>query len=472
MSQSTASSRVSILLALCAIVVASLSAMYSWSSRVVESEVSDVAPQAVRAETTSEAQPDLGSLALNTEQTQTIERDQQRATIRLPVAIPPADIETLEAEAKFMAERLLQDMPEEPIAVHVSAMLNAKLHNTELAIEQWKKCIEMSPRTEQYYVNLASVALDRGQSELAIETLMQAQTMGLYSPDIAHHLGLAHMNAGNNQEALEILEGAAKEEGQSGALWFLVGQVKLRAGDSAGAEEALRRAVDLGVKTRQVYFNLFSACMRNGNREDAAEFRTLYESFKPKKRIEPSMRFEASTTADARSLIAFIAAEAAMLYDRRGSVRDTEHLLLRSLALSPVDLNVLSNLADFLSAQQRFADERIVRERIVSLNSQQLLDYLLLAKAEVACGNPEAAEAAIKLAIALGPTSPTSYIAMAEFLVEQKRAPEAEWYARRVVELDRSPEAYRLLARVHRLQGDEAAAQSAEAEISQMQERE
>lgn len=470
MSQSTAPARISVLLALCAIVLASLSVLYSWSNRATNSEDSGGDSKRALAEDTAQSADDSSSLALNTNQQQAPVSEEQRATIRLPLVIPSADIETLEAEAKLMAERLLRDMPEEPIAIHVSAMLNAKLHNTDLAIEQWKRCIEMSPQTEQYYVNLASVALDRGESELAIDTLEQAQTMGLYSPDIAHHLGLAHMNAGNNLEALEILEDAAKVDDQSGSLWFLVGQVKLRAGDSEGAEEALRRAVDLGVKTRQVYFNLFSACMRNGKRDEAAEFRTIYESFKPKQRVEPSIRFEANTTADARNLIAFIAAEAAMLYDQRGRSRDTEHLLLRSLALSPTNLNVLSNLAGFLSAQQRYADERVVRERIVSLNSQQLLDYLLLAKAEVACSNPEAAEAAIKLAIALGPTSPTSYIAMAEFLVEQGRAPEAEWYASRVVELDASPDAFRLLARIHRLQGDEAAAQSAEEEMSQVQE--
>lgn len=101
-----------------------------------------------------------------------------------PVAI---SLDAVEAEANQVVERLLGRLPDEPMALHVSAMLKAQLHESEAAKELWSRCIELSPKTEQYYINLATLTLDRGNSELALKTLEDAEKQGLQSLDISVH---------------------------------------------------------------------------------------------------------------------------------------------------------------------------------------------------------------------------------------------------------------------------------------------
>ena len=109
-----------------------------------------------------------------------LDRSPPQPTIMLATSPVPATAEQLQKEAREVAEELRSRFPDLPEALHVVAMLAAKLRQTGEAEKLWQKCIALSPKREAYYVNLAAVAMDRGNSELAAQTLQQALGCGLY----------------------------------------------------------------------------------------------------------------------------------------------------------------------------------------------------------------------------------------------------------------------------------------------------
>ncbi len=388
-----------------------------------------------------------------------------RPSIEISYTAAPANKDEMEAEAEFVAQKLLDDMSGEPVAIHVNALLSAQLHHTEKAEELWRECIRIDPDTDNYYVNLAAIALDRGDSELAIQTLETAVERGLNSADVSHHLGVALTNVGRPEEGAKVAQTTLEQLPNSAPHWLILGQAKLRLGDSQAAEECLRKAIQLGANSKPAYFALFNACIRNGRKEDAKKFRDIYLAFDQNDGLDVQERYQILSEAEAKRVLTSVLSESATLYFADGQSKEAEHLLLRILALVPNNSSALGQLADVYSATRQLANERLIRRRMVELDPRNLLNYLLLAKLELACENPEAAEAAIRRAISLAPRSVTGYATMADFQLERGRPEEALWYVNYAVALEPSRDAYLLLAKVYRAMSDEDAAQNAEAKI-------
>ena len=107
------------------------------------------------------------------------------------------------------------------------------------------------------------------------------------------------------------------------------------------------------------------------------------------------------------------------------------------------------------------AEERVVRRRLVEIEPQRFERYLSLAKVSAQLGEPEAAEATLKMAIAIKPEAAIGFATLAEFYVEGGKAKQARWYAQEAVRRQPSAEGYELLASTCRLLGDHEGAKTA-----------
>ncbi|MCA9193192.1 MAG: tetratricopeptide repeat protein [Planctomycetales bacterium] len=389
-----------------------------------------------------------------------------KPTVMLPTISAPATREELEKEAIFLVEALMSALPDQPLAMHVAAILYAQLHRTEEAEELWQKCIRIDPTVEPYYLNLAANALDRGDSELALMTLQDAVSRGMKSPDILHHLGLALTNQGQAKEAIEVLQEALQLSPDSPGHWMVLGQAQLKAGEVEAAEESLLKALNMGASSRSLFFALANTSMRLGKKEAAAEFREKYNAFEKEETLDGEARYQALSESEARRIAISVYSEAAAVYKTAGLFGRAELCLLRILALDHENLSACNELAEVYQSQQRSADEMIVWRRVVELNPFALLNYLKMAKAADDSGDAEAAEAAIKRAISLAPQMVTGYVAMAEFLMENEQFAKSQFYIEQAMLLAPSREGFQMLAKVCRLQGKEAEAQAAEAQLS------
>ncbi len=383
-----------------------------------------------------------------------------QATIQLPSSPVTASKEALEAEAEREAQQLIELLPNNANALHVKAMLYAQLHKTAEAEELWLKCVEIDASSEPYYINLAAIAIDRGDNQTAIDTLRKAIGKGIKSPDINHHLGVALNSVGESAEAATVAEETLASSPNSGAHWFILGQAQQQLGQFAEAEQSLRRAMELGGNTKPLYFALFNVCMRLGKKDDALGFKASYDAIQEVD-LDVQERYQILSEAEARRICVSILAEAVALYRAMGDQSTAEHLLLRVLAVDNDNLAACEELVAIYVQRQELANEILLRRRIIELNSTNLLNYLLLAKAHVQAGEPQSAEAQIKLAISLAPQMVTGYAAMADFLLEQQQPSKAQWYVEQAIRLKPTRQGFELLAKTLSAQGKAEASQAA-----------
>ncbi|MEX2173658.1 MAG: tetratricopeptide repeat protein [Pirellulaceae bacterium] len=382
-------------------------------------------------------------------------------TIILPTAALFASAEQLQQETQRVAEELRSRFPSLAEALHVAAMMHAQLRQTAQAEKLWQQCIELSPENPQYYVNLAAVAMDRGDSEMAASTLQKAVDQASDSPDVLHHLGVALTNLGRSEEAERVLQQALAAYPDSPSHTLVLGQAQLKLGKAAEAEATLRRAIDLGSRSAAAYFALANACAQQGKDEAAAQYRQKYTELSAAQPIAAEQRFQVLSTAEARRTAVAILTEAAAVHAAQDDSLEAERLLLRALALDPANFAACRSLGDLYQAAGMAAEERVVRRRLVEIEPGRFENFFHLAQASAQLGEPESAEAALKLAISIRPEAAIGYTTLAQFYLESRRAPQARWYAQEAVRREPTAEGYILLASTCRLLDDPASAQAA-----------
>ena len=381
----------------------------------------------------------------------------------------PQTVEGLQAEAQEVAEQLRERFPDLHEGLHVAAMLRARLRDTEQAEALWRKCVELAPNREQYRVNLAAIAMDRGNSQLAAEVLEPIAAAENASPDASHHLGLALTNLGRTDEAEQVLTKALEQHPQSAAHWLVLGQAQLKLGKVNDAETSLRKSLELGGRSPELFFALATACARLEKPEDAAKFREQFAELKATQPLSGRERFAVLSTADARQAAVTVMFEAAAVHAQQQDSLEAERLLLRALALEPGNAACCQALARIYREARMPAEERVVRERLVQIEPQDLSNYVALAQLAAQLGDGPAAEATLKLAISVEPNAAPLYAALAQFYIQEQKAPRARWYAQEAVRRSPTAEGYVLLASTCRLLQDEATAEAAMAKARELE---
>jgi tetratricopeptide (TPR) repeat protein len=379
-----------------------------------------------------------------------------------------ATVEQLEEEAEKVAYALRERFPESPAALHVVAMMNSHLRRTEEAEKLWQKCIEMQPDHVGHYVNLAAIAMDRGNSKLAAETLQQALDAGCSSPDVYHHLAVALTNLGQCERAIEVIQRALDAYPNAAAHWMVLGQAQLKLGKVAEAQASLEKAVSLGTYSADVFFALANACARQGNQEEAAKYREKFSELKTGSGLESKERYQVLSEQEARSTAVSVLCEAAMVYTFEQSTLDAEQLLLRAIALEPYYPVSSHALATLYQQAGMPAEELVVRRRILEIEPHRFESYLYLAKTYERLDQPESVVATLKLAISTRPDAAVGFASLAEFFLQTGKARQARWFAQEAVRRAPTADGYILLASTCRLLGDTANAEAAMARAREL----
>jgi len=368
-----------------------------------------------------------------------------------------------------VAGELLARFPDLPEALHVSALLNARLRQSEQAVKLWKRCIELEPGSVQHRLNLAAIAIERGNNELAVETLMPVASDQKASPDITHHLALALTSLGRAEEAVQHLERTLKRYPQSAAHWLVLGQAQLKLGQASEAESSLRKALELGGQSPELLFALGNACARTGKAEDAAQFRQRFAELKAGQPLAAQERFQVLSSGEARQTALTVIIEAAAVHALQQDTQEAERLLLRAIALDPGNVVACQALAKLYGDEHLLAEQRAVCERLIQIEPLNVDHYRTLAELASQLNDPAAAEAALKMAISVQPDLAPAYFTLAQFYLLEGKASKARWYAQEAVRRHETAQGYLLLASTCRSLGDEATAEAAMARAKELQ---
>jgi tetratricopeptide (TPR) repeat protein len=377
------------------------------------------------------------------------------ARVRLPDKPVELTPEQLRNEAEQVATGLEDRLPDQADALHVAAMFYAQTRQTAEAQRRWQRCVELSPLVELYYINLAAIAMDRGENEVAMATLEQAQQRGFSSPELMHHWGIALSNAGRFDEAIPIVQKSLKNNPTDANAWLSLGKLQLENGDLETAATSVQQAITLGLSSPSAYLALGNIYARQGKKEQASQALERYRERSTEKPSSTRAGFESQNVQELTQTAVTVFVEAANVLSAAKEPLESERLLLRALTIAPDSLAAGQALAKFYFSQKMLAEERVVRERLLELNPYNFGGYVDLAKVYAQLQDLPAAEAVLKLAAARRPAAVDAFATLAELHWQSRHLPEARWYAEQAVLREERREGYQLLAAICEAQHDD-----------------
>ncbi len=389
-----------------------------------------------------------------------------RSDFVLPVLAERSTMGLLQDEAMTVAEQLLARYPDAHEALHVMAMLHVGLRQRGEAERLWRRCIELAPTEPMYYINAAGAALDQGQGEAAVETLHRALAAGCEPTGVYHQLAAVLNQLGRLEEAVEALEQVLERYPDSAEDWFFLGQTQSKLNRFAEAEASLKRAIALGPAPANAFHVLANVCAAQGKHEEAAEYRRQHrgvEAHEPSEEPEtPAIAQRVESYLGESLRIALLTLdEAATVYTRRGDPDTAEMLRLRSLALDPANTGILRELGALYLDQQRWADARVVVQRLIQLEPDNLTEHLNLAQLAMASGDAPTAEAAFQRVIDLRPDAAIAHYGLARLYLQSQRLREARLAAEEANRWQATTDSLELLAEICQQMGDQPAAHAA-----------
>jgi len=368
---------------------------------------------------------------------------------RVRLARVPLEVssDSLEFELQQTATLLKVQYPQSAEAIHVVALFKAQTRKFAEARDLWLESSRLDPNKESYLVNLATLAMEQGDYQLAVDTLSSAKANGRRTTDLEYHLAIALSKLGRHDEVVAIANKMIEKNPKASSFYGLLGQSFLETSNNEEAEANFRKALDLGEASPSVLIGLGNACMRLGKRDEAAVFFAKYAETK-KDTLTGHERYKMLTEKDIKKTALVVFSEAALVHFRNKDLLQAEHLLSRCIAISPDSVSSLLALADYYNKTKMPAEELAVRERIMELSPTMFNQYLSIAKIQSNMGDRESAEATLKLVATLDPLSGDSFSILSQFQMESGNRESARWYAQRSLERQPSAEGFRFLAAI------------------------
>ena len=364
------------------------------------------------------------------------------------------DVADLQRELTQLANRLTNEYPEDCASFHIAAQIYFELKQFDIAEQLWKKSLEANPRYMGPYVGLATLMIDKGRNEEAIEILESAEKLGGQSPEMLLKLGEALENTGDLEKSLQRLQEAAKLFSENGDIWFALGRVQNQSNQPVDAESSLKRAIQIGGEKEPVLFALNASLMRQKKIEESAAVREKMAKLKQPKQNEADSFQDRYDMALIR-IAADVFNSAATISEANNKLDDANALYLRSLDLAPRNIETYSGLLYVARRQERFAEQRQLLSKLIELDPKNLLNYTNLASIAMQMGDAKMAEKALSSAIEIDPTGVLAQAASAKFYLGIRSFSKARGLALQVVERQPSPAAYRLLAATYQAEGME-----------------
>ena len=374
----------------------------------------------------------------------------------------------LESECGKFVERLLKTLPNDSVALNLAALYFSRTQQTTKADGLWARILAMSPKDLVLYFNWSTNAIQQGQSERALEILDQAVRNGVKDPQLLYQRAVSLSNLGRDEEVETLLAPLVTSAEMDGSHWLQLGLSQSKLEKYEVARASLLKARELGINNTSLLNGLVNCTARLKDRQAAEAYRSELLSIKEDVTEFGQEQYEARSESRIRALSLGILGEGIEVYRLAGRLEDAEHAALRVLAIEPSSLDVCNLLFEIYVDKKEPHNQYAVLERLTELQPGYLLNYLLMAKAASMAGNQAQAEGLIKLTIASAPEDATSWIAMAEFLLERGRSAEAVWYIEQAIDRAPSRDAYWLLANALKASGQNESAATAKAKAQEL----
>jgi len=256
----------------------------------------------------------------------------------------PATTEGLIAEAKQIADRLAESLPEDPQALVLAGRVYYTFGSSAKAIQWWQRSLKLRPGMPEALCALGAAAWERGDFARAAALLEQGTTAEpRLLAEHAYPLADSLMNVGQAEKTVALLEQAAKTQGLSAPGLVVLGQAHLELGNHAQAQARFEQALAADPRSTAARYGLANALMGLGKTEEAQKHRQTYAQQKQQdlaaydrlRKIE--VRTDRADPAQVRRLLAGFCLAVGKVYALAGRLDQAEIHWGKAAALDPQD---------------------------------------------------------------------------------------------------------------------------------------
>ncbi len=307
------------------------------------------------------------------------------------------------------------------------------LEDLDEQVATYKKALEMEPGLGWAHYCIASVKMQRGDSEGAVESLQDAIRIQPGFTQGMESLATLYLSMGKVDEAITTFEQALESDPGNAKVLFQLGSLVGGKGETARAVELLEKSLELAPENPQVMANLAFMYFRQKRYDDAI---ALYDRALEIVPAQSDVRLNREVVARVKKgeLEYDAVTEMVKAMEARTAEEAMAHYR-RVIEISPrFELPYLA-LGQLLAATNRPADAEKAFLRAVQLNPGFVEGARVLAEFYLVSKDPAKAEPYLVKAIELEPDEPELHAALGAVYAASGQAPEAEKAFARAVAL-------------------------------------
>lgn len=296
----------------------------------------------------------------------------------------------------------------------------AKLGKADQALPQLRKAVALNPTDKSAQFQLAAVLRALGHEEEAgriVEQFRKTTDTEFRNSQLTSDGIKANdlLQAGKPAEAAQIYRHMLEEKPDSAWTAYNLGLALEATHDMKGAEDALRRGIEIDPKLAKIRAELGQLQLTEGNVDSAQQW--LQSALD----LEPQL-------VEARGNLA-------MIYARKGDLKTADGLLRQALEDDPQYKEGHLNLGLILAQQGKMADAQQELDKAVALGPQDPNTLSTAGKAEAQMGKMSQGIALLRRVVALRPDLAAAHLDLALALADSYNLPAALEEATEAVQL-------------------------------------
>ncbi len=369
-------------------------------------------------------------------------------------------VATLREASIKLGKHLVTDFPRQAKSHVLLGNTYRQLGQSTQAVDCWHKALTLDAQRTDVYTYLAILAEEKGDAEQALGHWKKVLSLKPNLPGLRDSMANTLMTLKQWDNAIEVLHEEMQLSPHSARTHYLLGRAYSQQNLFREAASHYEKTIALDPNWTGAYYELATALMSSGQRNEAQHYRRLFRERKQQDKAGASYGYtEQEDLIKAKKTLTGLCAGAADLYQAAHQDALTLALLKRAVILDPNNLGGRKRLASRYQALGRLPEALVECEQIARLTPDDPVCQMLIGSLSMRMGRYTRAESAYQKMIILAPSLSAGYLELAKiYLKTGKNLPQAQNMAQQAVNMDPTAGNYYVLGLVYHKNGDKSSA--------------
>lgn len=370
----------------------------------------------------------------------------------------------LKKEEMELAQKVMRDFSSSDDVYMLMGDLYSRHGNSAEAKKLWEKSLEINPNRFDAYRNMAHIAMEKEQFDLAVKLFKKALEIRPRASGVRCDIARALMDSGKYAEAITVVEEEIKVFPSSFTAHFQLAEAYGQLKEYDKARQYYEQTINLESKHSHAHYGLARIYTKMGQRDKAQEHLAAFRKLRSKvataymaRRIGPIEDLGSLRAGVVRTYL-----DAERLYRDSGNIATAEELLNKAYELEPDNPRCLERLAFLYYTTNRPVKALEYFEKVAQVDPNNPFSHINIGQVAARLKMFEKAERAFKKSIELAPNQAGGYRELARlYLRNNRNLPETKKLAQKALSLTKTAANYFLFGWASDVNGDRIRAMEA-----------